>query len=381
MTFMLVSAVALLLRAHDSGGQTPGQTPRLQTFALAGLAAGFATSTKYNAALLAFPPLVSALAAWRAGERRALVRVPVFGAAMILGFAAGTPYAVLDPQRFWTDASSEATHLAAGHGINLGSGWTYHATTTLRHGVTLPVLVAAAGGVVAAFRLRPWRAAIVFAFPIAYYIVAGRGQTVFARYMIPMVPFVCAAAGVLIAVVSAASRLAIARDGRRLAVAASLALCIGGLSLWKSVQLDRLLNRTDSRVLAAEWLLQQATAGESVYISGSHYASPDLYVRGKPGPLTIVTFDPKAQVFRHAAGGEAPSPDWIVVQESPLVLYSHVPHVLSEWLREYDLRQSIRAVNMNLPHVYDQQDAWFAPLAGFDGVARPGPNFSIYRRR
>ena len=28
--------------------------------------------------------------------------------------------------------------------------------------------------------------------------------------------------------------------------------------------------------------------------------------------------------------------------------------------------------------VYDQQDAFYVPLAGFDHVVRPGPNFSIY---
>jgi hypothetical protein len=372
MTLLLVAAVTLFLRAHDR--------PTLHGFALAGLIAGLATSTKYNAALLALPAVVSALAAWKAGDRHALIRVAIFGAVMIAGFVAGTPYSVLDPQRFWIDASSEATHLGAGHGLSLGSGWAYHATTTLRHGVTLPVLGAAVAGVVTAFRMRPWRAAILFAFPIAYYIVAGRGQTVFARYMVPIVPFICAAAGLFVAVVVRAVPRPIAGDTQRLVVAALLALAVGSLSLWKSVQLDRLLRRTDSRVLAAEWLLQQGRAGETVYLSGSHYGRPDLFVRGKPGPLAIVAFDPQAGVFRDVAGGEM-QPEWIVVQESPLILYSHVPDALVPRLRDYDLRYTVRAVNMNQPHVYDQQDAWFVPLAGFDGVARPGPNLSVYRRR
>ncbi len=373
MTFLVMSAVALLLHAHDR--------PALRGFALAGLVAGLATSTRYNAALLASPAVVSAVAAWRAGDRHAPVRIPMFGVMMVAGFVAGTPYAVLDPQRFWIDASSEATHLGAGHGLDLGPGWVYHATTTLRHGVTLPVLGAAVAGLVAAFRMRSWRAAIVFAFPIVYYIVAGRGETVFARYMIPMVPFVCAAAGVLIALAVRAVPRSTAHDATTLIVAASLALAVGSVSFWKSVRLDRLMARTDSRVLAAEWLLQQGSAGEAVYISGSHYGRPDLFVRGKPGPLTVVTFDPQAQVFRDPDGSEVPSPQWIVVQQSPLIQYSHVPDAITHRLRDYDLRHSVRAVNMNQPHVYDQQDAWFVPLAGFDGVARPGPNLSIYRRR
>jgi hypothetical protein len=373
MTLLLVAAVALLLRTHDR--------PTLHGFALAGFVGGLAASTKYNAALLVIPALVSAVAALVAGDRRPLMRLPVFGAAMAAGFVAGTPYAVLDPMRFWADASAEATHLGAGHGISLGRGWAYHATTTMRHGMTLPVLAVAAGGLIVIFRARPWRAAIVFAFPIAYYVVAGRGQTVFARYMVPMVPFICAAAGILI---GAAVRMFMPRaEGQRQAViaAVAVALAVGSLSLWKTVQFDRVISRTDSRVLAAEWLLQRGRAGESVYMSGSHYGRPDLFVRGKPGPLTIVTFDPEAQVFRDPKGVETAPPKWIVVQESPLLLYSHVPAAVTALLRDYDLLHSIRAVNMKQPHLYDQQDAWFVPLAGFEGVARPGPNLSIYHRR
>jgi hypothetical protein len=36
---------------------------------------------------------------------------------------------------------------------------------------------------------------------------------------------------------------------------------------------------------------------------------------------------------------------------------------------------------MRVPHVYDQQDAFCLPLAGFSGVGRPGPNLYVYRRR
>jgi hypothetical protein len=31
--------------------------------------------------------------------------------------------------------------------------------------------------------------------------------------------------------------------------------------------------------------------------------------------------------------------------------------------------------------IYDRQDAFFLPIAGFTGVARPGPTVLIYRRR
>ena len=40
----------------------------------------------------------------------------------------------------------------------------------------------------------------------------------------------------------------------------------------------------------------------------------------------------------------------------------------------------MNAVNLNKPHTYDQQDAFFVPYDGFDGVTRPGPNFTVYKR-
>jgi hypothetical protein len=44
-------------------------------------------------------------------------------------------------------------------------------------------------------------------------------------------------------------------------------------------------------------------------------------------------------------------------------------------------RHAILAARHSERHVYDQQDAFYVPFDGFDGVARPGPNLSIYERR
>ena len=49
----------------------------------------------------------------------------------------------------------------------------------------------------------------------------------------------------------------------------------------------------------------------------------------------------------------------IVVQESPLILYSETPAFVSG----------------------DQQDVFFLPLAGFHRIRRAGPNLYLYRRR
>src|SRR5829696_3159911 len=78
MTLFATACLALLVEAGD--------TRRAALFALAGLAGGLATSTKYSAA-----PLVVAVLAVPAGWRLRLVFAVAFGAA----FVAATPYALL----------------------------------------------------------------------------------------------------------------------------------------------------------------------------------------------------------------------------------------------------------------------------------------------
>jgi hypothetical protein len=75
-------------------------------------------------------------------------------------------------------------------------------------------------------------------------------------------------------------------------------------------------------------------------------------------------------------------PDWIIVQRSPLILYSRVPEGVERIVRErYDL---VRAFPVEIGagvRIYDQQDALFLPLQGLDGVERIGPGFDVYRLR
>jgi len=70
-----------------------------------------------------------------------------------------------------------------------------------------------------------------------------------------------------------------------------------------------------------------------------------------------------------------------VILESPLLIYTTIPEAVREGLKQYQLRYAVKAVDLNAARVYDQQDAWFLPLDGFERLGRPGPNVSIYERR
>jgi hypothetical protein len=73
-------------------------------------------------------------------------------------------------------------------------------------------------------------------------------------------------------------------------------------------------------------------------------------------------------------------PDWILVQESPLP--SETQDVVKEFLKSgYELAWRFEALDLKRSwHLYDRQDAFFVPFAGFSRVSRPGPNFTLYKR-
>ena len=377
MTMLLTLAMVLLIAAYDRAGEVSGDAGR---FAAAGLVAGFAASTKYNAVLLLAPAAVAVGLLWQ-GEaatgrlERMMRRLGAWGFAIGIGFLLGTPYAVLEPARFWQDASSETMHLRAGHTVLLAIGWTHHLAVTLWYGLTWPLLLCALAGSVWMVVRAPRRAALLLAFPVVYYLIAGGGYTVFARYMIPVVPFLCVAAGYC---ASSLARVATVRRGHTALATGLVVAAVAFPSAVKAWRLDRLLSRADSRVLAADWIMEHAAPHASIYISGSHYGRPDIRRRQQGPEYAFVELADSG--FQTQSGAKVELPDWIVVQESPLVAYSSVPEPVKDLLPRYRLVQTFRAVDLRAPHVYDQQDAFFVPLAGFAGVGRPGPNFFIYQR-
>jgi hypothetical protein len=368
MTSMLLLALLLLLRADER--------PSGRRFAAAGLAMGLAASTKYNAALLAAAALVSQIRAWldgAVGTRVRHTRLLIVGAGAIVGFLAGTPYAVISRSEFLRDTTHESRHLVEGHAVLLDVGWRYHGLVTLPQGVGWPLFVAGLIGMVWMLATRPRQAAIIFAFPIVYYFVAGRGYTVFVRYMVPIVPFLCLGAGALITTMYAG----IERRHRTLArvvAAGLLAFCAGPTAL-KAVEFDRLLSRTDSRVLATDWVAQHIPSGASILMTGGGL---QLWRQGRRLPYDVWWWDVDSQ---RVTGAGRQRPDWIVVEESPLRHYSFFPEELKPVLEQYTLQRTIRALETDVPHIYDQQDAFYLPLDGFSRVMRPGPNFHIYVRR
>ena len=374
MTALVVLSVLMILRWQE--------TPGPWRAAAAGLVAGLATSTKYNA-LGVLVPWVVALAMRAAGDRqepgaarrRMAQASAIFLTAFVAGFAGASPYVVVAWRQFVADLNAQGATLAHGHGLVLSRGWWYHATFTLPAALGWPLYLTGAAGA-AALLLTRWRqSAVVLAFPLAYFIVAGSGYRVFARDMLPVVPFLCITAGWL----TVSTVRSLVPEGRARAwAAAALALAIVAPSARNVVLLDRVLTRTDNRVVVARELPGLIPAGSLVYHSGETYGRIPFALSDPPLRVELRDFD-------EASGRFTPDgrlPDWIILQRSPLVLYSGVPVAVQRIASErYERVREFRVADGREGRRYDQQDAMFLPLAGLAGVERMGPTFEIYRLR
>jgi hypothetical protein len=354
MTLFVTSAVALAVRAAD-----------MTRAAMAGFATGLAASAKYTGvaalATLAAPP-------YAAG------RIGAFLIASVVGFLAATPYALFDFGAFSSGFGFDVTHLATGQAsLDVGRGWSYHLLRSLPYGMGPAVFIASLAGLaVMAVRFRR-EAIAIGAVCATVYVALAPGRTVFFRYVLPMVPLLCIAAAV--AIRQAAESIA---PRRPILLTSVLATVVALPPLVNSVWMDVLLARTDTRVLAGRWLASRVSSDQAVYDAGGDYAG--AFLMGVPAHVwNASTFVPSRNGF---VGSGGRLPDWIVLPESPLV-YGSVPQQLQRLVGDrYRLADVIVATRGSMNStIYDVQDAFFMPIAGFTPIVRPGPTLKIYAVR
>ena len=172
-------------------------------------------------------------------------------------------------------------------------------------------------------------------------------------------------------------------------VTALLALALAVLPLGRSVQLDRVLSRTDSRILATQWLTAEASAEPAtVYQTGAHWGHLDLPLQvDSLGTLVsraaAEAYTPVGERLRAyqrlqaearlearrtsvpEVGGfqtvhfdsvsgfpEEDLPDWVVLLESPLVLYTNLSPSLARVITsDYTEAHRVEGVPLDGPRL------------------------------
>ncbi len=410
MTALTAAALLYALRAARRG--------RTRDVVLAGLGLGLAVSTKYPAAffaaalpLAALVPGPNGLAVPRATRLRALGWGLV---AMVAAFALTSPFALID----WRVTLADFRYLSAVRvegwpGAAGGPAWLHHLTFSMWYGFGVP-FYAALGLVIACLAWRRERAALALATACLVYVVAmGSGRLAFSRYLVPLVPPLAALVGALAASPPVA-RLARSVGGRGV-LAAALAV-LAWLPAWRAVGQAALLARTDTRVLAREWIMRHVPSEATVVWLGPgfEFSRPELppsramwerlLTHGdRPSPigdrdrrarwrtvremLASPGFPPRPnytllearRLAEVPVGGGAPV--YVVVPEHPLAQFAHVdPEDRRALAARAVLLWEVSPLTPRAARaIFEVHDAIFLPYAGFEGVTRPGPGLQVYR--
>ena len=389
----------------------------IKDYALAGVLSGLATSTKYFGIFLAFPILLASgfnrFSSGPGGKLIGAKKPLLLWAWFCFAFLAGTPFALLDFKLFISELLYQYRVISGEQNLAwIQRGLFFHLYFTLYHGVGPTMLLAALLGAAVFFKKRTREAAVLFAFPLVYYLFAGKGFSVFTRYMFPVIPFVAIGAGLGQEKVEQLISARFPAWGKKW-----LTVLLAALILFPStrnlVKFDLLISRTDNRLLARQWIMANIPEGASIYERAAGYAGLMLlqapmilekkvdekedqarslyyqakieYFRAKKiAGYELWTYHPRTGEFQYLSQPQKSTPQYIITEETPLITYQKLPGPgLSQLLQNsYVLIKSFEAVDIHEPgNRYDQKDAFYLPYAGFKAVERPGPNIYIYRRK
>ena len=283
-------ALVLLLRAAQGGGR--------RWLAAGAVAAGLATSTKYNLGSSALPAVVAAwyvccaetpglaparrLWAW---ARLLLRRV---AAPMLAGFIVASPFVVLDAPKFLHDFARQNAIMQRGWlGFeNAGNGYWYNFNINLAEALGLVLLGLAVAGLLFAFVRRSRLDLIIAPYLVFYFLYISSWKELADRYLLPLVPLL----------LLLAARLCVAlfrvRPAVRTLLAPGLAVVVVAavvLPLTDTIAFNQQLSRPDVRLRAMAWVEANIPAGSRI-VSDTY--GPPLVGRKVAGYYRAAGMDP-----------------------------------------------------------------------------------------
>ena len=213
------------------------------------------------------------------------------GLAALVAFTLTTPVLVLDPGNLVENLAWEWQARFGAIPTDGTPQWLFYFSEHLSKGLGMWLLSAALGGLALMALRRHPRQVLFIAVPLLYYVAVASRPNNFARYIVPVIPFLCIAAGyALRSIVGQAVSLGImqlrtvAQDSHSPLLEAAtrtavlrritpVALVLGALLLgWESwtntLRYDRYALAPDTRTAAQRWIEQNVPPGASLVIEG-----------------------------------------------------------------------------------------------------------------
>lgn len=360
-----------------------------------GITLGVAASLKYNGALI-FAGIAAAQALRARAEgiewRPLLARLTLVGVVGVVTLALTSPFLVLDPGMTQHGLGYIFQHL--GRATAPAIGWV-QLSRALWYGIDpVLVLLAIIGVAYAAWRRQP-ADLVVLTFLLAYFLLIGAGRSVFLRYADPMIPLLLLLAGrALAAFVQLAGR----GRARQLALGVALVL-ITVAPLAHDLRFDLLIQQTDTRTLAFDWLAQHVPAGGKAavpYMAGPSHDQAMIdsgeHSHGATDPYVASFLDSRLETqysIRELTRDDLQLTSLESFRREGIayvVLGYETPGTGCGVLSP--LEQALRAQGPPLASfsptigcpdsVFDPIDTYYVPLAGYGGWVRPGPQIRIY---
>jgi 4-amino-4-deoxy-L-arabinose transferase-like glycosyltransferase len=275
MSFFALLAYVMLWQVYTRGST--------RDYVLAGVVVGLGVSIKYlpvvllvSLALAHVFRLWNETGTWRTGLR-GFNRLVLAGVASFVAFAVTSPYVLLDWRSAIHDYAAQSALSSAAGCQNCGLNFVPYLTQTLGWAIGwIPYLLAVAALLSLAWtrgeRLR--RFILLASFPIMLFLLVGSERQPWPRWLVPIAPFACLAAG---AVLWAVARRAVAAlQSWRPSLGAPRALLFaaaGVLTLLAAVQpaiesarFDGSLLTTDPRTQTEAWFAANVPDGTTVAV-------------------------------------------------------------------------------------------------------------------
>lgn len=251
LTMCLVYAAKLIPNRGDESQSDPKVTLRYAL--LTGLFAGLSAGTKYTGTL-ALSSFAVALFFLPSAHRLKAGLTGVFAAC--LAFVVSTPGCIVNSSKFIEDLRYEMVHTSTGHGLVFEatpSGFAYHIGNLISGLGPILLLLGVGGLFFAAWRRHGWALAM-FVFLFLSYLLIGRAEVKFMRYVFPMIPVIALGFGWLMG-------QAQLNPVRRLRLLVGLGIIglggFGGGGLATNMLYTAFMRQPDVRDQAARYIQQQ----------------------------------------------------------------------------------------------------------------------------